>query len=175
MENAPQGLYAAALVDAHLGKVDEARTGAERGAAMAAQIGQEFWAIANRRVLGFLELSLGNPARAVEYLHPPRRIRITSLLHMPSNCEFIETGIEAFVAVGDLETAGELLSALQDRAGRIDSPWERAIRRSEEHTSELQSHHDLVCRLLLEKKKKKKKIQVKIEQKLRKIHRYRPQ
>src|SRR5437773_8138746 len=30
--------------------------------------------------------------------------------------------------------------------------------RSEEHTSELQSHHDLVCRLLLEKKKKKKSI-----------------
>src|SRR5437773_9445451 len=28
--------------------------------------------------------------------------------------------------------------------------------RSEEHTSELQSHHDLVCRLLLEKKKKNK-------------------
>src|SRR5208283_6161732 len=28
--------------------------------------------------------------------------------------------------------------------------------RSEEHTSELQSHHDLVCRLLLEKKKNKK-------------------
>ena len=26
--------------------------------------------------------------------------------------------------------------------------------RSEEHTSELQSHSDLVCRLLLEKKKK---------------------
>src|SRR5437773_4571315 len=25
--------------------------------------------------------------------------------------------------------------------------------RSEEHTSELQSHHDIVCRLLLEKKK----------------------
>src|SRR5437867_10042967 len=29
--------------------------------------------------------------------------------------------------------------------------------RSEEHTSELQSPYDLVCRLLLEKKKKKKK------------------
>ena len=29
------------------------------------------------------------------------------------------------------------------------------IKRSEEHTSELQSHHDLVCRLLLEKKKHK--------------------
>src|SRR5947207_10650787 len=29
------------------------------------------------------------------------------------------------------------------------------VARSEEHTSELQSHSDLVCRLLLEKKKKK--------------------
>src|SRR5438034_8457800 len=29
--------------------------------------------------------------------------------------------------------------------------------RSEEHTSELQSHSDLVCRLLLEKKKRKNK------------------
>src|SRR5437667_720245 len=35
-------------------------------------------------------------------------------------------------------------------------PLPIAICRSEEHTSELQSHHDLVCRLLLEKKKKEK-------------------
>src|SRR5438874_13832523 len=34
------------------------------------------------------------------------------------------------------------------------------IDRSEEHTSELQSRRDLVCRLLLEKKKKKKKNQI---------------
>src|SRR5256885_16283734 len=33
-------------------------------------------------------------------------------------------------------------------------PWRRACRRSEEHTSELQSPCNLVCRLLLEKKKK---------------------
>src|SRR5438034_7560931 len=33
----------------------------------------------------------------------------------------------------------------------LASEWDR----SEEHTSELQSHSDLVCRLLLEKKKKK--------------------
>src|SRR5438874_9808897 len=31
-----------------------------------------------------------------------------------------------------------------------------AVRRSEEHTSELQSRRDLVCRLLLEKKKDKR-------------------
>src|SRR5690349_23083095 len=37
----------------------------------------------------------------------------------------------------------------------------RMALRSEEHTSELQSRRDLVCRLLLEKKKKKKKIPIK--------------
>src|SRR5260221_2320937 len=35
-----------------------------------------------------------------------------------------------------------------------DSGKNRRQARSEEHTSELQSHSDLVCRLLLEKKKK---------------------
>src|SRR2546421_8649263 len=41
--------------------------------------------------------------------------------------------------------------ATQGRAG-VDR---RSALRSEEHTSELQSRSDLVCRLLLEKKKKK--------------------
>src|SRR5438105_12079041 len=39
---------------------------------------------------------------------------------------------------------------------RSDSQETRNVARSEEHTSELQSRVDLVCRLLLEKKKKKK-------------------
>src|SRR5215211_9406511 len=39
-------------------------------------------------------------------------------------------------------------------AVRIDGSLVGSFARSEEHTSELQSHSDLVCRLLLEKKKK---------------------
>src|SRR5690349_23602814 len=55
----------------------------------------------------------------------------------------------------------------QNRARRHHLPAEeaqvllgavQARKRSEEHTSELQSRRDLVCRLLLEKKKKKKNI-----------------
>src|SRR2546421_7110216 len=54
-------------------------------------------------------------------------------------------------------------SALETAAPRPDPPALRAPidgigprrGRSEEHTSELQSRSDLVCRLLLEKKKKK--------------------
>src|SRR4051812_49805352 len=47
----------------------------------------------------------------------------------------------------------------QPRLRALRSSWTNAtadcvaIRRSEEHTSELQSHVNLVCRLLLEKKK----------------------
>src|SRR5438034_6299453 len=40
----------------------------------------------------------------------------------------------------------------------VEIDWQDRIPRSEEHTSELQSHSDLVCRLLLEKKKEKKKL-----------------
>src|SRR5437773_9915574 len=51
---------------------------------------------------------------------------------------------------------GRVLDAVTDTAGAIE-PKQPVTHRSEEHTSELQSHHDLVCRLLLEKKKKQKK------------------
>src|SRR3712207_7742738 len=40
-----------------------------------------------------------------------------------------------------------------DRSPADPAPAERSPRRSEEHTSELQSRQYLVCRLLLEKKK----------------------
>src|SRR5438132_8252391 len=62
------------------------------------------------------------------------------------------------------------------RCGRLCRPIGIACRRhghchrqrprSEEHTSELQSHSDLVCRLLLEKKKKQKhqnKVKIKMQ------------
>src|SRR4051812_49836096 len=68
-----------------------------------------------------------------------------------------------------------LFRSIHDRVRRTpvpDSPLEdggddertrqvvvgRRRQRSEEHTSELQSHVNLVCRLLLEKKKKRKTI-----------------
>src|SRR2546421_5415025 len=46
-------------------------------------------------------------------------------------------------------------SAIASCAARLISAGAGKSGRSEEHTSELQSRSDLVCRLLLEKKKKK--------------------
>src|SRR6202012_6309557 len=39
--------------------------------------------------------------------------------------------------------------------GLLQEPVDPPVWRSEEHTSELQSHSDLVCRLLLEQKKRR--------------------
>src|SRR5215211_9007072 len=61
------------------------------------------------------------------------------------------------------------------RAGRSSSSirtlrrGRSGLRRSEEHTSELQSHSDLVCRLLLEKKKKKQYPHLLVQNKKQKI------
>src|SRR5438034_6599081 len=66
------------------------------------------------------------------------------------------------------EISRQRLPAATEEMGSVSRPVLRVIRpsfkplptshstRSEEHTSELQSHSDLVCRLLLEKKKKNK-------------------
>src|SRR5438105_15930917 len=51
-----------------------------------------------------------------------------------------------------------LLRCRARTAGLILRRWHRRCLRSEEHTSELQSRVDLVCRLLLEKKKKKRRL-----------------
>src|SRR5947209_12054324 len=49
------------------------------------------------------------------------------------------------------------MSASKETVMGAKVPNHRLFRRSEEHTSELQSRQYLVCRLLLEKKKKRKK------------------
>src|SRR5690349_22390816 len=51
------------------------------------------------------------------------------------------------------EAVVRLAEAAQARYGFADFKLKGGVLRSEEHTSELQSRRDLVCRLLLEKKK----------------------
>src|SRR5688572_27650230 len=58
--------------------------------------------------------------------------------------------------VGTWAATTRLYKLLSASGLQIDCKTPTAARRSEEHTSELQSQSNLVCRLLLEKKKKKK-------------------
>src|SRR5947207_10914779 len=62
-----------------------------------------------------------------------------------------------FAERGDLPSIQQAIDVLVQETGRSQPEILRGRRspRSEEHTSELQSHSDLVCRLLLEKKNTK--------------------
>src|SRR3989454_7269376 len=59
----------------------------------------------------------------------------------------------ALVAIGERERALVLLERIRPRGVKLWSYLRYPEFRSEEHTSELQSPCNLVCRLLLEKKK----------------------
>src|SRR2546428_5647595 len=62
----------------------------------------------------------------------------------------VETNFRAPLLIAGTTALWGLVMLLADRQARPAPP----PRRSEEHTSELQSRSDVVCRLLLEKKKK---------------------
>src|SRR5437773_8581520 len=86
---------------------------------------------------------------------PPTLFPYTTLFRSCPQVKQADVGVQPLAAV--FEVIGGRACDADDAAEGVvlvrvgDGPRHR----SEEHTSELQSHHDLVCRLLLEKKKKK--------------------
>src|SRR5260370_21488921 len=70
----------------------------------------------------------------------------------PYTTLFRSFGVSAY----DPATLGAVALGLATVAAMAGYVPARRAMRSEEHTSELQSHLNLVCRLLLEKKKKEK-------------------
>src|SRR5437667_9368021 len=89
---------------------------------------------------------------------PPRSTLFPYTTLFRSKADFSQGPFRWLTVVSPEDPDGtELQLALNDNPAR-----------SEEHTSELQSHHDLVCRLLLEKKKEKREKQE--EQKDRRLN-----
>jgi DNA-binding CsgD family transcriptional regulator len=119
-------LYASALVDAHLGRVEEARGAAERGIALSESCGDEAFRLQHQAVLGFLELSVGDAAAADRILRPLAARLAAAGWREPSIYGELPNAIEALVELVDLGEARRLLADLQDRVGRIESPWGEA-------------------------------------------------
>jgi DNA-binding CsgD family transcriptional regulator len=117
----PIALYGRALVDAHLGRVEAARGAAERGSALAAGMGDETFRVLNEWVLGFLELSLGDPARAHARLGP-----LVGVLHarvVGTLFRVFPDEIEALIGLGELDQAAPLLEELHAQGRRLDRAW----------------------------------------------------
>src|SRR5688572_32731162 len=96
----------------------------------------------------FFFLMIRRPPRST--LFPTRR---------SSDLAWIDDASSAAAVAGELSSPATLSDAwvvVDDADGLDDSGVAAVEARSEEHTSELQSQSNLVCRLLLEKKKKNK-------------------
>jgi DNA-binding CsgD family transcriptional regulator len=121
--NEPAALYARALVDAHLGRVEAARTAAERGSVRAAAMGDEIFRVQNECVLGFLELSLGDPARAHARLGPLVGALGAMGVGEPTIFPVLPDEIEALIGLGDLDQAEPLIEELHAQGQVLDRAW----------------------------------------------------
>jgi DNA-binding CsgD family transcriptional regulator len=120
-EPSPWSLYATALVDAHLGNVDDARAAASRGVTIAAEMGPPGVVPMNQGVLGFVELSLGNVAAAVGFLRPAARCLHDAEWREP--CTGLKpNAIEALVSAGELDEAADVLADLEDWSRTVGAP-----------------------------------------------------
>src|SRR5207302_10100431 len=86
--------------------------------------------------------------------HPPGAPRVPHSFPTRRSSDLHRSGVARARNAGAEQARGELLIFLDDQQ------LAPGLLRSEEHTSELQSRENLVCRLLLEKKKKTHKTKV---------------
>src|SRR5437016_8955794 len=89
-------------------------------------------------------------------------LRYVFFFNDPPTTEIYTLSLHDALPISARQRVDDRVAEALDRAGEEDRV-RRGRARSEEHTSELQSLTNLVCRLLLEKKKKKKKANQKTE------------
>jgi DNA-binding CsgD family transcriptional regulator len=117
----------AAAIAAHRGEIAEARARSERALALSESTGIRISQSAHRWVLGFIELSLGNPAGALEYLREGWAIRDDVRMLEPGQRFELADTLEALIAVGDLDEAERLLPPWEERSRVLDRAWAMAI------------------------------------------------
>jgi len=112
----------ATVVAAHRGQIDEARAQAEHAVAEAEAEGIRIAESGHRWVLGFIELSLGNAAAALEHLRRSHKIRDTFVFEPGMRLELADT-LEALIAVGEHDEAERILVLWEERARALDRAW----------------------------------------------------
>jgi DNA-binding CsgD family transcriptional regulator len=116
-------LFPKALVAAHKGDVDRARSDAEEGLRRCLRNEDTLDASCNRAVLGFLELSLSDPAAAIGRLEPVLAFLDELGSPEPAVIPCVPDAIEALVSLGRLDEAEALLDRLERRGRTLDRPW----------------------------------------------------
>jgi DNA-binding CsgD family transcriptional regulator len=121
-ENQSVYLATRALVEAHLGRVEASREAGHAALDLAARSGAATARREAARALGFLELSLGQPAEAHGYLGPLVAETRAAGIREPGAMRFVVDEIEALIELGQLVEAEGLLAWLEERAKQLDRP-----------------------------------------------------
>ncbi len=116
-------LYARALAEAYRGDLDAARHSAGAGLQLAEEVGSVVMMMWNQSVLGFIELSAGDPAAAHGHLAPLVAWRDVVGIREPGMLRFLPDEIEALIALGELDRADALLGEYEADARRLHRPW----------------------------------------------------
>jgi DNA-binding CsgD family transcriptional regulator len=116
-------LFPKALVAALKGDAGTARSDAEEGLRRCLRNEDALDACCNQAVLGFLELSLGNPAAAIERLEPVLAFLDELGSPEPGIIPCVPDAIEALVSLGRLDEADRLLDRLERQGRAQDRPW----------------------------------------------------
>lgn len=117
----------AAVIAAHRGEIADARARSERALALAEATDVRIAQSGHRWVLGFIELSLGKPAAALEHLRGGWAIRDEVQMLEPGHRFELADTLEALIAVGDLDEAERLLQPWEERSRSLDRAWALAI------------------------------------------------
>ena len=119
-------LVIGAMLDAGTGRIEEARADAQAGLAAAERIGDETFAIHHRGVLGFIELSLGNPEAAEAWLARGTDRLIEQGAGEVSIYPAFQFDVDAAIEVGDVRRAERLVAHLERLATTTGRSWTRA-------------------------------------------------
>ncbi|MGH2921976.1 MAG: helix-turn-helix transcriptional regulator, partial [Gaiellaceae bacterium] len=111
-----------ALVEAHFGREEETRAAAAEALRLADETAAMFARLLAVSALGLLELSLGNPAAALEHLEPLVEDLEAAGLQEPAVARFVPDTIQALLAVGRSIDAEPLLAQFEERAARLSRP-----------------------------------------------------
>ena len=113
-------LWSNALVAAHRGATNQARAFATEGLALAERHEDRFQMLTNGSVLGFVELSVDNPAGAHDHLAPLVSLAERMGLAEPGIFPFLSDEIEALIMLGHLDEAQALLDRFEEQARARD-------------------------------------------------------
>ncbi len=122
----PPDEFPAAVIAAHQGRIEDARATTRGAVARAEADGSKIEQSGHAWVLGFIELSLGDPAAALTHLRRSYELRNTFMYEPGMRVELGDL-LEALIATGELDEADAILETWEERAEALDRAWALAI------------------------------------------------